>query len=551
MPMRAIRRTLQVVALVGTLMVGVIALALIVSQTSWFRDWLRRFAVREAKQYLNGELSIGGLRGNLFFGVGLDDVTVDVSGQHVVAIKSLKVDYGVRNFFSRGIVLDGITLVGPEVHLERTVEGWNVGKLVKQQRQEAERKGPARPISLPSIEIQGGTVTIDDRQGSTGYQLPRRIDFLNAQLSFEYEPVHYTIGLDRVSFRASAPDLVMQSLTGAVSVRDDNLYFENLAIRTGDSSVAARGVVQQYLRTPNWQITASGTVSLPEIAGVLTPVAGYNVTPTFEVKTAGPLNQMALDLDTRSEVGHVRGKVTADFQAPDIGARGEADVERFNLAPIVRDPKQRTDVTGHAVFDVTLASKPERLQAADRVRATYTFSGPRAAAFGYQGTSVRARGRVDGRRITFDGRADAYRATATATGFVTLPSGRRPLTFDIRGRANHVDLLALPPSTKAPPLESDLDVAEYHVQGDGHTISGSATVHESQIEGATLADGTAGEFSTNPETTTYSGRGSATNLDLQRVGRVFKIEVLTEPEFEGRINTTFDVAGAGTSVAEL
>ena len=39
------RRTLQVLALVGTLIVGVIALALIASQTPWFKDWLRRFVV--------------------------------------------------------------------------------------------------------------------------------------------------------------------------------------------------------------------------------------------------------------------------------------------------------------------------------------------------------------------------------------------------------------------------------------------------------------------------------------------------------------------------
>ena len=41
------RRTLQVVALVGTIIVGIIALALIASQTPWFKDWLRRFAVRD------------------------------------------------------------------------------------------------------------------------------------------------------------------------------------------------------------------------------------------------------------------------------------------------------------------------------------------------------------------------------------------------------------------------------------------------------------------------------------------------------------------------
>src|SRR6476661_6183603 len=115
---RVVRRSLQVVALVGTLMVGIVAVTLIVSQTPWFRDWLRRFVIRESKQYLNGELSIGGLSGNLFFGVGLDDVTVDVSGKHVVAIKSMKVDYDVRTFFSTGIVLDGLTLVGPQIRLE-------------------------------------------------------------------------------------------------------------------------------------------------------------------------------------------------------------------------------------------------------------------------------------------------------------------------------------------------------------------------------------------------------------------------------------------------
>ena len=84
--MRAIRRSLQVVALVGTILVGLVAVALIVSQTPWFRDWLRRYVVRESKQYLNGELSIGRLDGNLVFGVQLSDVAVDVSGERVVAL---------------------------------------------------------------------------------------------------------------------------------------------------------------------------------------------------------------------------------------------------------------------------------------------------------------------------------------------------------------------------------------------------------------------------------------------------------------------------------
>ena len=85
------RRTLQIVAFVGTLLVGIIALALIVSQTPWFRDWLRKYVVRQAGTYVNGTVSIGSLGGNLFYGVQLGDVRVDVNGVHVLTLKSVEI----------------------------------------------------------------------------------------------------------------------------------------------------------------------------------------------------------------------------------------------------------------------------------------------------------------------------------------------------------------------------------------------------------------------------------------------------------------------------
>ena len=64
--MRYLRRFLQAIAITGTLIVGILAVSLIVSQTPWFKDWLRRYIMRESKLYLNGDLSIGRLGGNLF-----------------------------------------------------------------------------------------------------------------------------------------------------------------------------------------------------------------------------------------------------------------------------------------------------------------------------------------------------------------------------------------------------------------------------------------------------------------------------------------------------
>ena len=82
-------------------------------------------------------------------------------------------------------------------------------------------------------------------------------------------------------------------------------------------------------------------------------------------------------MNVRSEAGNVRGRLTTDVQAPNFAARGEVDVERLNLAPILRDPAQRTDLTGHAKLDLAMKSAPASAPVTDRMTGTFAFNGPR------------------------------------------------------------------------------------------------------------------------------------------------------------------------------
>ena len=132
---RYLRRTLQVVALVGTILVGIIALALIASQTPWFKNWLRRFVVQEADQYLNGQLSIGSLGGNLFTGVELSDVALEMNGERVITLKKLEVKYRIGDLIANGRTVQQIRLEQPFVLLRHTTQGWNVANLAKSQGQ--------------------------------------------------------------------------------------------------------------------------------------------------------------------------------------------------------------------------------------------------------------------------------------------------------------------------------------------------------------------------------------------------------------------------------
>ena len=129
--MSVARRSLQIVAFIATLVVGVASMAVIVTQTTWFKEWLRGFIVRQAEDYVNGRLSIGRLDGNLFFGVELEDVDVTMNGQRVVEVKDVGLNYNAFTFIGGDVVLDTIRLNKPVMRLEKTPQGWNLTQLIK------------------------------------------------------------------------------------------------------------------------------------------------------------------------------------------------------------------------------------------------------------------------------------------------------------------------------------------------------------------------------------------------------------------------------------
>ena len=155
--MSVARRTLQVVAFVCTLIVGVASMAVIVTQTTWFKEWLRGFIVRQSKDYLNGELSIGHLGGNLFYGVNLEDVDVAMNGKNVVDVKSIGLDYNAFSFIRGDVVLDAIKIERPILRLQQTKDGqWNLTQLVK-------ARTPDSPSNRKSLEI--GEIGVADGNG--------------------------------------------------------------------------------------------------------------------------------------------------------------------------------------------------------------------------------------------------------------------------------------------------------------------------------------------------------------------------------------------------
>jgi autotransporter translocation and assembly factor TamB len=560
---RYLRRTLQVIALVGTILVGILALALIATQTPWFKNWLRKFVVREADQYVNGQLSIGSLGGNLFTGFELGDVALEMNGERVISLKRLEVKYRIGDLLSNGRTVEAIRLEQPFVLLRHTARGWNVANLAKPQAQEANRQGPGRPLSLPDIEIVDGSAVVDDRAPSPSYTIPKRIESINAKAGFEYAPVHYSLTLDSFSFVGHAPELTVTSITGRTGTRGDDLHVENVAIQTADSSVTLDGAVRNYLETPDLNVTVTAPkLSIPEFANVLPPARGYALHPSLNVKAEGTQDNLHLTISEQSEAGALAGTITADALAPGYAAKGDLNVRDLNLAPLLRDSSQKSDITAHVQMDVTMPSeRPAQASPLEGMHGTFKVDAPNVEAAGYAARNVKVTGDVNGRRVNLDARANAYGGAATVKGLVVAPaSSGAPVQFDVTGSASHLDLRNLPRRVNAPRAATNLNASAFHAAGtigaQRTSVDGDVTLARSTVQSATITDGTTGTFhyaatGRGRPDVSYTARGGVRDVDLYAIGQAFNVAALAKPDYASQINADFDVRGSGTVPASM
>ena len=535
------RRSLQVFALLCTLIVGTASMAVIVTQTTWFKEWLRGFIVRQADDYVNGRLTIGRLDGNLFFGVEMEDVDVTMNGKPVVALKDVGLDYSLLTFIGGHVVLDHIRLNKPTLHVERTAEGWNLTHLIKAQTPNPDTPKNRRPIEIGEIGVSDGTLYLEGQPvGTSGVEIPKVIDKIDASLAVTSDANELKVDIAHVALRAKSPELGINDLSGIIRRHQDSVTIENLSLRTRETSLHVAGAIRNIdSGNPVINLMASSDkFSMKEAAALVPALRGYdNLQPAFEVNASGPADRLDIQLNAREKQGgQVAANLVVDALGPERRIAGAAQTEHFNVGALMRGTTVKTDVTGRGTMDLALPS------AGLPLRGTYTLNASRAVVAGYEGRNVHAKGRIDGRLVTVDADADGYGGHATATGTVRAEA---PVTLDLDGHATNVDLRNLPPQLKAPGVPSNLRFS-YTLTGRGPVLSGDVQMEESTLADATIATGTVGSFSIGNGAPEYSAKGQVTNLDLRKIGHGFNIPALDAARFQSRISApAFDVKGSG------
>jgi autotransporter translocation and assembly factor TamB len=514
-------------------------MAVIVTQTAWFKEWMRGFIVRQASGYLNGELSIGRLDGNLFYGVELEDVSITMDGETVVAIKDAGLDYNAISFLLGHAVIDAIRLNQPVFRLEKTPEGWNLARLVKVRT--PDRPQPRRrPIAIGEIGIRDGSVFVKDAwDAASRIVLPLRTEGIDASLSLKSDMDALTVDIAHVSLRAREPNLSVNALSGRI-IRDENGFvFENVSLRTGETSLRLDGSVLTEVdeRRTITLNASSDEFTTDEIGRIVPWLRGYALQPAFEVSAHGPLDRLSVDLDVRdARLGHVKGHLTVDAAGPDRRIAGSVEMAHFHFTPLIPRASFASDVDGRAQFDLALPKG--RLP----VRGTYAIQVSRVHFAGYDAQNVAAKGHIEGRATRFDAVANAYGGRTSARGTAVFG---RPVVLDLAGNAAAVDMRNLPRVLRLPKAPSNLQFGWTLQSRDGQ-YTATAEFEQSTIADASIVPGATGVLTFGRGAPlAYAARGQVEHLDAQQVGRDFSIGFLTNDRYRSRIDATFDVKGQG------
>jgi hypothetical protein len=265
-----------------------VAAVLVLTNTDWGREQLRRRVVAALAGTVHGRFRVGRISGNLLKGITLHDVAIaDSAGLPFLKADSASVRYGLRSFFSKKIELAGLTLWRPDVVLDRRPgQDWNFARIFPSDTAQADtstapgwgdhlvfrttrvvdgRLEVRLPYAAPDTFPDGRRLTAAQKDSAVraaldtasramvvavpgGHQQVQELRRLNAgfPLLRIAHPDHKTRRVEIDSLRTVAylfrpPPADIRQVRGALELTADSLWFRDLAAQLPATRVTATG----------------------------------------------------------------------------------------------------------------------------------------------------------------------------------------------------------------------------------------------------------------------------------------------------------------------
>ncbi|NUQ82208.1 MAG: translocation/assembly module TamB domain-containing protein [Bacteroidetes bacterium] len=244
------------------LILTLLLLGLMISQTDWFREKVRQRVEQAVNESIHGRLTIGAVSGNFFSRLSIHDISLTgPDSLPVLQAKELKIRYMPLFLVFNNLSLSEISFIDPGFTvLEDSLNGWNLSRLTDAT---ADDSTDSEPLDLMQyrirvglLRIQNGTVRFRTADGG-----PDSLALLNR---FNYSDFHFT-NLHLRSSLTFRPDAVSSFNIHDLSVRDSLSGFTlkqfRLLSRYDQKALTADSLL---VETGNTRLSGSARFSLPD-----------------------------------------------------------------------------------------------------------------------------------------------------------------------------------------------------------------------------------------------------------------------------------------------
>ncbi len=244
--MKKLFKWLAYSAVVVTVLLGGLAF---LTQTQFFRDGLRSFALDRLDTLLIAEVHLGEIHGNLVTGFSIDSVSIKVRDQYFVRTDRIDIRYDLFQLPSKKISVSSFTLIRPQIVMVRGVDSlWNFQRMIV--RPDDSTKNPFDwPIAVQRFQIQNGTFRLVDstRISQPGHRDPNPFfveyhDFAVSDLNMRISSVLVTRdekrgSIDSLSFTSDKPDIQLKRFSAALRVTRKEATVKDLFLQTSRSTI--------------------------------------------------------------------------------------------------------------------------------------------------------------------------------------------------------------------------------------------------------------------------------------------------------------------------
>ena len=217
-----------------------IAILLLSTQTRPFKNWFRDYAVAQANETINGELTIGRLDGNLYKTVTLEDVTVRTGTDTLVAASSVYVRYDLFAMLGGVIQFDSIVIDSLHINLEQTADStWNLARLIPEDTSasplESVDEGSGYAVVINDFSLNSASVDVR----SLNELIPDRIKDINLRLAAGFDSERQDLKLHNFSLRTGSPDFLVNRLSFEISLNSDSILLKDFELITAMNRIWA------------------------------------------------------------------------------------------------------------------------------------------------------------------------------------------------------------------------------------------------------------------------------------------------------------------------